>query len=198
MPKQRDWQVSDRIRGLSKSDTLLAMRNIELKVRVASFDRVCALLVHHGVPLAESIEQTDTYFGCAQPGARLKLRATSAGVELIGYKRPDLGETRGSDYQRTPIADPAGIGATLGEALGVTATVKKARDVYLIGDTRVHLDTVSKLGRFVELETVLREGVSDAAGRDECHRVAAMLELPLSASVPSGYAELLAARLARL
>lgn len=174
------------------------MRNIELKVRVSSFDRVGALLTHHQVPRVELLEQTDTYFKCAEPGCRLKLRTTTAGTELIGYRRPDHGETRGSDYRRLPTPNPDELAALLSEALGLLATVKKTRDVYIIGDTRVHLDTVSKLGRFVELETVLREGVSDAAGRDECHRVATMLELPLSASVPGGYAELLAARLASL
>ena len=43
--------------------------------------------------------------------------------------------------------------------------VKKTRYLYLVGQTRVHLDDVEGLGQFMELEVVMGEGQSDAEGQ---------------------------------
>ena len=40
----------------------------------------------------------------------------------------------------------------LGESLGVRGTVKKQRTLYMVGQTRVHVDQVEGLGEFMELE----------------------------------------------
>jgi len=42
--------------------------------------------------------------------------------------------------------------AALGQALGIKGVVRKRRMVYMIGQTRVHLDQVEGLGEFMELE----------------------------------------------
>ena len=53
----------------------------------------------------------------------------------------------------------------LSRALGVTQTVVKTRVLYLVGQTRVHLDSVDRLGDFIELEVVLRPGQDVAQGQ---------------------------------
>ena len=50
-------------------------------------------------------------------------------------------------------------------ALGVRGVVRKKRTLYLVGQTRVHLDEVEGLGDFMELEVVLHPGQSDAEGQ---------------------------------
>lgn len=40
----------------------------------------------------------------------------------------------------------------LSDALGVKGEVRKDRQLFMIGQTRVHLDTVEGLGHFMELE----------------------------------------------
>jgi adenylate cyclase class IV len=43
--------------------------------------------------------------------------------------------------------------------------VRKTRYLYLVGQTRVHLDDVDGLGQFMELEVVMRPGQPDSEGQ---------------------------------
>ena len=50
-------------------------------------------------------------------------------------------------------------------AYGIRGVVRKTRYLYLVGQTRIHLDDVEGLGQFMELEVVLEDGQSDADGQ---------------------------------
>jgi predicted adenylyl cyclase CyaB len=112
----------------------------------------------------QTLRQRDTFFRCTT--GRLKLRETGAGqAELIFYSRPDVAGTKQSDYEITAVADPELLRVVLSRALGVTQTVEKTRVLCLVGQTRVHLDSVDGLGDFLELEVVLRPGQNSAEGQ---------------------------------
>ncbi|KAB7502397.1 hypothetical protein Anas_13558 [Armadillidium nasatum] len=57
-----------------------------------------------------------------------------------------------------PIGELSGdLKDLLSEALGVAGKVVKKRTLYLIGQTRIHVDEVESLGNFMEFEVVLKE-----------------------------------------
>ncbi|XP_074396426.1 uncharacterized protein LOC141728989 isoform X10 [Zonotrichia albicollis] len=108
--------------------------------------------------------QTDTFFRV--PRGRLKLRRTQDGRgELIFYERPDSAGPKLSKFSITPTADPEGLQAVLSQSLGVLGTVRKERLLFLLGQTRLHLDRVQGLGDFLELEVVLRPEQSEEDGQ---------------------------------
>lgn len=138
-------------------------RNVEIKAKVVdleAFRQRVRKLADEGPTV---LEQEDTFFVC--PQGRLKLRrfARSAEAELICYNRPDAAQPNESRYIVHRVSDPDGLCDVLSAALGIRGVVHKRRTLYLIGQTRVHLDEVQGLGDFVELEVVLRphERVSD-------------------------------------
>ena len=71
---------------------------------------------------------------------------------MIYYRQPDNAQPVQSLYYRLPIVLPHMVKWICSAILGVKGVVRKQRTVYLIGETRVHLDRVEGLGDFIELE----------------------------------------------
>ena len=165
-------------------------RNVEIKARLADLEgtraRVAALAPH----AHEKLAQLDTFFRV--PRGRLKLRKLGpARGELIFYERADAAGPKLSSYAIHACEDPDALAALLGAALGVRGEVAKERDVYLVGRTRIHLDRVRGLGDFLELEVVLAEDETPAAGEAEARELLRALAVPETALVAGAYADLL-------
>jgi adenylate cyclase class IV len=138
--------------------------NIEIKAAVTDWPRVRrrARELSGGDP--QLIEQEDTFFRV--PAGRLKLRKFSpTHGELIYYQRVHEGELAQSTYQIVAAPDPDGLTALLSKVFPIRGVVRKRRYLYLVGQTRIHLDEVADLGRFVELEVVLRAGQPAEEGK---------------------------------
>ena len=111
------------------------------------------------------MKQLDTYFNV--PQGRLKLREIDTHkAELIYYERSDLAESRYSNYQVCDIPEPIVFKQIATMAMGVKGVVEKQRELWMFGDTRIHLDEVKKLGQFVELETVIHDQTEEQAQRE--------------------------------
>ena len=138
--------------------------NIEIKARARDFAGIRSRAETLADTPVEVIAQEDTFF--AVPQGRLKLRLRNPDpAQLIYYERPDQGGPKRSDYQIFETPDPDGLKQTLARALGVRGVVRKTRYLYLVGQTRVHLDDVEGLGHFMELEVVMRPDQPDAEGQ---------------------------------
>ena len=137
--------------------------NVEIKAVLPDLTRAAAIAAALGGIGPEIIQQEDIFF--RYEAARLKLRILSPDRgELIRYERPDVAGARCSRYLIARTADPHILTEILTQTLGSIGKVKKTRTLYLIGQTRVHLDQVEGLGNFLELEVVLRPEQSEAEG----------------------------------
>jgi predicted adenylyl cyclase CyaB len=139
-------------------------RNIELKAKVLNWEAVRDAAERLAGKPPERIVQVDTFFH--SPRGRLKLREFSPRRgELIYYERPDISQAKLSRYEIVPTDQPHELRELLAAALDIRGEVRKERLLYLVGQTRIHLDRVEKLGEFLELEVVLTETQSAEDGR---------------------------------
>ena len=172
-------------------------RNIEIKARIDSVDRIAeitATLADQG-PL--EIAQDDTFFRCEKSTDRLKLRTFAPDrAELIFYRRADSTGPKESFYLITPVTTPDALRESLTLAWGQAGRVRKQRRLFLVGRTRVHLDRVEGLGEFLELEVVLQEGEPAEAGVIEAHALMARLGVAEGQLVQGAYVDLLRAQAA--
>jgi len=164
--------------------------NIEIKAVVRDF----AALQQRAAALSDTpvevIPQEDIFFVTAK--GRLKLRLLAPGrAQLVYYERPDQGGPKRSNYHIFTTDNPEDLKTALSLALGVRGVVRKTRSLYMIGQTRLHLDEVEGLGNFMELEVVLRPGQSDADGRVIAGDLMAKLGILSADLVEGAYIDLL-------
>ena len=130
------------------------MKNLEFKANCDSLDVLRERLVDLQAEHRRTMQQLDTYFNI--PQGRLKLREINTHeAELIYYERSDLAESRYSNYQICDIPEPMAFKQIATMAMGIKGVIEKRRELWMFGDTRIHLDEVKDLGQFVELETVI-------------------------------------------
>jgi adenylate cyclase len=164
--------------------------NIEIKARVDNFDALRARAETLSDQPLKIISQEDTFFNIEK--GRLKLRALDPDLGyLIYYERPDQDGPKRSDYHLAETHDPDNLKNALSLALGVRGVVKKTRYLYMVGQTRIHLDEVEELGNFMELEVVMREGQDDAEGQAIAEDLMRRLEVREDALIEGAYMDLL-------
>ncbi len=163
--------------------------NIEIKARAADW----AAQLKKGLELAdrtERLEQADTFFNCSN--GLLKLREQRGGEDyLVFYRRAGVKGPKASEYTLLPVPDAAKTRRSLARLLGVTKKVFKKRLVCHAGRTRIHFDEVRGLGRFLELEVVLKPGESAAAGRREAAGLMKALGIKKADLLAGAYADML-------
>lgn len=165
-------------------------RNVEIKARVADLDAVEKQARAIATSGPEEIFQDDTFFRCGR--GRLKLRDFGDGTgQLIHYDRADEAGPKLSDYAIAPTDEPAALRDTLARAFEVPGRVVKHRRLYLVGQTRVHLDIVEGLGPFVELEVVLRDSETVEEGMAVARKLLGQLGIAEGQLVTGAYLDLL-------
>jgi len=164
--------------------------NIEIKAQARDFADIKSRAEKISDTPVEIIPQEDTFFNV--PQGRLKLRVLAPdNAQLIFYTRPDQEGPKRSDYHIAHTTDPENLKRVLELAYGIRGVVKKTRYLYLVGQTRVHLDDVQGLGQFMELEVVMREGQGDAEGQGIAEDLMASLGVERSDLLEGAYMDLL-------
>ena len=135
--------------------------------------------------------QRDTYFHAVI--GRLKLReAPPNPAELIAYDRAELAGPKVSLYRVVQVADHLALIDALTDSLGVRCVVEKARRLLLWRNVRIHLDRVTGLGHFVELEAVATAPGGLEVERDRVEELRRVLGIADDRLVARGYADLVA------
>jgi len=129
------------------------MPNIEIKAKYADANKAKAIADKLKAKYLGTDHQIDTYFKTSE--GRFKLRESSlSGAQLVPYIRPDVAGPKKSDYLVIPVADANLCKSLLSQILGVDIVVDKMRDIFLIDNVRVHIDSVKDVGSFLEFEAV--------------------------------------------
>ncbi len=163
--------------------------NIEIKARVRNFEEIKSCAEKLSDTPVQVIPQHDIFFHTMQ--GRLKLRILADHGELIYYTRPDQEGPKRSDYHITRTTDSENLKQVLELAYGIRGEVKKTRYLYLVGQTRVHLDDVQGLGQFMELEVVMHEDQSDAEGQKIAEDLMSALGVERTDLIDGAYMDLL-------
>jgi predicted adenylyl cyclase CyaB len=163
--------------------------NIELKARARNFEAIKLRAEQLSDTPVQVIFQEDTFFNT--PQGRLKLRVLADHAELIYYTRPDQDGPKRSDYHITRSNEPENLKRVLGLAYGVRGVVKKRRYLYVVEQTRIHLDDVEGLGQFMELEVVMQDGRSDAEGQAIAEGLMSALGVERGDLIEGAYMDLL-------
>ncbi len=139
----------------------MILKNIEIKAKIRDYNVVKGLVEDICPTPIETEQQEDTFFNT--PKGRLKLREGDGKSALIYYDRPNSLEPSQSDIAISFTENPDTLKSVLAKSNGIRGIVKKKRTLYKYGQTRIHLDDVRGLGKFIELEVVLR---SDQTSKD--------------------------------
>lgn len=165
-------------------------RNVEIKAQISSVDGLAPLAAALADEGPTRIHQDDTFFNC--PNGRLKLRILAADRgQLVFYQRPDAPGPKESFYIVSETAEPYTLLEALTLAYGATDHVVKDRTLFMVGQTRVHLDRVEGLGDYLELEVVLSENDLFEDGVSIANDILAKLQIAPDQLVTGAYADLL-------
>ena len=139
--------------------------NIEIKAKVKNIEALKSRIesLYHIEP--QKINQVDTFFKLEK--GRLKLRTFSKDKgELIFYERSNSSGPKRSDYFIYKTQNPEELKKLLQISLGIRGVVQKKRFLYLVNNSRIHLDKVENLGSFIELEVVLNHEKTENEGKE--------------------------------
>jgi adenylate cyclase class 2 len=167
-------------------------RNVEMKARVPDFAAARRVAERLGARHEWTDVQVDRYYRL-DGSARVKLRTCARGpAELIRYDRAEDGPVRTSAYEISRPRDDAHAVCLIpgGEPLAV---VRKRRELWLLDNVRIHLDTVDRLGTFLELEAVVDATHDEAGCRLQVKRMLDALGIAPGDCVRASYGDLLRA-----
>lgn len=165
------------------------MQNLEFKAECRDIDLARSICRAYGATRIGLLEQTDTYFRV--PAGRLKKRETPGEpTEYISYERPDAVHPRVSSFTLYGEAEALQRFGT--NPLPVLAVVKKRRELWLVGNVRIHLDEVESLGRFIEFEALVTSGQNLEKCSDAITQLREAFAPVLGEPVPVSYCDLIA------
>ena len=170
--------------------------NIEIKARVDDLTPIRNYLTAQAAEFRGEDHQVDTYF--VVPQGRLKIRRGTVESCIVHYDRPDTAGPKTCNYliEHFIPGDPAidNLRNILSASLGILVEVDKRREIYFIGNVKFHLDQVTGLGTFFEIEAIGGDGQDETTLRDRCNHWLEALGIGEDRFVNCSYSDLLMTR----
>lgn len=167
-------------------------RNVEAKARLPELGAARAVAERLGARFAWVDDQVDRYYEIAD-GQRVKLRTCERGpAELIRYARPETAGVRASEYEVLPVRDPQAEACLVPKTRPIVV-VRKLRELWLLDNVRIHLDTVDGLGTFLELEAVVGARHDEAQCHEQVQSILQAFGLDETDCLRASYSDLLRA-----
>jgi len=164
--------------------------NVEIKARITDLELTRQKVEPISDSKAELIIQEDIFFLGSQGRLKLRIFSDDRG-ELIYYERSDQAGPKRSQYFISRTGEPRQLLIVLESAFGIRGIVRKKRWLYMVDNTRIHLDEVDGLGSFLELEVVLSPGQRTEDGQAIAAELMANLGIVETDLVPGAYIDLL-------
>lgn len=138
------------------------------------------------------VQQRDTWLRVDENGGGLLVRKSALGAAaVVEVERGDRGPVCLERHAMTLIGD-ADRPPEPWAAMVPVATVRRAREVWVVDNVRMYLDTVPGAGLFLCLEAVIDEAHPPSACRDAVRRLLRLAAVPLDALQTRTYVELIA------
>lgn len=160
--------------------------NLEIKIKIENPAELIGRIKRINAEYKGELNQVDIYYKIKN--GRLKLRLENGNQTLIKYLRNEKIGDRWSDYQLISLTRNDAR-EYLKDVLEEETVVEKKRLLYLYDNTRIHIDTVKRLGSFLELETLVINGKEDAAKRFE--KIIGLLSLKKEDEIRGSYSDLI-------
>lgn len=130
--------------------------NIEIKAKCSNLNKIRRILQAKSAKLQGKDHQIDTYFKIRK--GRLKLREGNIENFLIHYQRKDQKGPKQSKVTLFKTLPDPSLKEILIKSLDILVVVNKQREIYFIDNVKFHIDEVEKLGSFVEIEAIDKDG----------------------------------------
>ncbi len=161
--------------------------NLELKIEVKSHDEMIKLINKNSGCFIKTLNQKDTYYKFDK--GLLKLREQNGEFELVKYHRNEKEGERWSEYSLLYLKGE-NVEKYLNDIFIIETIVEKERQLYIYENTRIHLDTVKNLSKFLELETVVKN-ISKEDAVAEFNAVVDFLDLDIENQIRKSYRDLM-------
>lgn len=164
--------------------------NVEIKAKSDNQQFIRQTLIKNNAYYKGVDFQIDTYFNVSF--GRLKLREGQIENYLIHYNRSDIEGPKQSDIVLYKSDIESNLKQILTKSLGVLVVVSKKREIYFIDNVKFHIDTVEKLGNFVEIEAIDTDGqIGKEKLLEQCNFYLNLLKINENDLIANSYSDLL-------
>jgi predicted adenylyl cyclase CyaB len=160
--------------------------NLEIKIKIDNPSELFGRIKQINAEYKGELNQVDIYYKIKN--GRLKLRLENGNQTLIKYLRNEKTGDRWSDYQLISL-ERNDAREYLKDVLEEETVVEKKRLLYLYDNTRIHIDTVKRLGSFLELETLVINDIQDAVKRFD--NIIGLLSIKKENEIRRSYSDLM-------